>query len=116
MRGQIGGEPDQALRQQHRVTTHDANPLVHLWVITLMCTIVGGKPPQEAFDRGVKRIGATAHHVTEVWECCAFRTVMRWKIWWKRVRALEKLVPSRTARWHFENRILLYENKTVILG
>ena len=29
-------------------------------------------------------------------------------------RDLEKMVLSRAVRWHIENRILLYENKTVI--
>ncbi len=29
-------------------------------------------------------------------------------------RDLEKMVLSRAVRWHFENRILLYNNKTII--
>jgi formyltetrahydrofolate deformylase len=49
---------------------------------------VGAKPHHQAFERGVKLIGATAHYV--------------------------KMVLSRAVRWHIENRILLYANKTLI--
>jgi formyltetrahydrofolate deformylase len=83
---------------------------------------IGAKPHHQAYERGVKLIGATAHYVTEVstmarssskvWH--AFPTRMRWRIWWRRAATLEKVVLSRAVRWHIESRILLYDNKTVI--
>jgi formyltetrahydrofolate deformylase len=50
---------------------------------------VGGKPHEQAFDRGVKLIGATSHYVTEVLDetgrsssrtWCEFHIVIRWRI------------------------------------
>jgi formyltetrahydrofolate deformylase len=83
---------------------------------------VGGKPHQQAFDRGVKLIGATSHYVTEVLDDgpiieqdvvrISHRDPLEDLI--QRGRDLEKVVLSRAVRWHIENRILLYGNKTVI--
>jgi formyltetrahydrofolate deformylase len=83
---------------------------------------VGAKPHQQAFDRGVKIIGATAHYVTEVLddgpiiEQAVARISHRDTIedLVQKGRDLEKVVLSRAVRWHIENRILLYGNKTVI--
>ena len=83
---------------------------------------VGGKPHQQAFDRGVKLIGATSHYVTEVLDDgpiieqdvvrMSHRDTLEDLI--HKGRDLEKVVLSRAVRWHIENRILLYGNKTVI--
>jgi formyltetrahydrofolate deformylase len=83
---------------------------------------VGGKPHQQAFDRGVKLIGATSHYVTEVLDDgpiieqdvvrISHRDTTEDLI--QKGRDLEKIVLSRAVRWHIENRILLYGNKTVI--
>jgi len=83
---------------------------------------IGGKPHQQAFDRGVKLIGATSHYVTEVLDDgpiieqdvvrISHRDALDDLI--KKGRDLEKVVLSRAVRWHIENRILLYGNKTVI--
>ena len=83
---------------------------------------VGGKPHQQAFDRGVKLIGATSHYVTEVLDDgpiieqdvvrISHRDTTEDLI--QKGRDLEKVVLSRAVRWHIENRILLYRNKTVI--
>jgi formyltetrahydrofolate deformylase len=83
---------------------------------------VGAKPHQQAFDRGVKIIGATAHYVTEALddgpiieqgvERISHRDAIEDLV--KKGRDLEKVVLSRAVRWHIENRILLYGNKTVI--
>lgn len=83
---------------------------------------VGAKPHQQAFDRGVKIIGATAHYVTEVLddgpiiEQGVIRITHRdtLKDLVQKGRDLEQVVLSRAVRWHIENRILLYRNKTVI--
>ena len=83
---------------------------------------VGGKPHQQAFDRGVKLIGATSHYVTEVLddgpiiEQDVARISHRDQVedLVARGRDLERVVLSRALRWHLERRILCYGNKTVV--
>ena len=83
---------------------------------------VGAKPYHQAFERGVKLIGATSHYVTEVLDDgpiieqdvarVSHRDSVEDLI--QKGRDLEKVVLSRAVRWHVENRILLYGNKTVV--
>jgi formyltetrahydrofolate deformylase len=83
---------------------------------------VGAKPYHQAFERGVKLIGATSHYVTEVLddgpiiEQDVIRISHRDSLddLLAKGRDLEKVVLSRAVRWHIENRILLYGNKTVV--
>jgi formyltetrahydrofolate deformylase len=83
---------------------------------------VGAKPYHRAFERGVKLIGATAHYVTEVLDegpiieqdiaRISHRDQVEDLI--QKGRDLERVVLSRAVRWHIDNRILPYANKTVI--
>lgn len=83
---------------------------------------IGAKPYHRAFERGVKLIGATAHYVTEVLDegpiieqdidRISHRDQVEDLI--QKGRDLERMVLSKAVRWHIENRILLYANKTVI--
>ncbi len=83
---------------------------------------VGAKPYHQAFQRGVKLIGATSHYVTEVLDDgpiieqdvvrISHRDPVEDLI--QKGRDLEKIVLSRAVRWHIENRVLLYGHKTVI--
>ena len=83
---------------------------------------VGGKPHLQAYERGVKLIGATAHYVTEVLDDgpiieqgvtrISHRDALEDLV--EKGRDLEKLVLSRAVRWHIEHRILLHGNRTVI--
>jgi formyltetrahydrofolate deformylase len=83
---------------------------------------VGAKPYHQAFERGVKLIGATSHYVTEVLddgpiiEQDVVRISHRDSLddLLQKGRDLEKVVLSRAVRWHVENRVLLYRNKTVV--
>jgi formyltetrahydrofolate deformylase len=83
---------------------------------------VGAKPYHQAFERGVKLIGATSHYVTEVLddgpiiEQDVIRVSHRDSLedLLQKGRDLEKIVLSRAVRWHLEKRILLYGNKTVV--
>jgi formyltetrahydrofolate deformylase len=83
---------------------------------------VGAKPYHQAFERGVKLIGATSHYVTEVLddgpiiEQDVTRISHRDSVddLLQKGRDLEKVVLSRAVRWHVENRILLYGKKTVV--
>jgi formyltetrahydrofolate deformylase len=83
---------------------------------------VGAKPYHQAFERGVKLIGATSHYVTEaldegpIIEQDVVRVSHRDTVEEMRQkgRDLEKVVLSRAVRWHIENRVLVYQNKTVV--
>jgi formyltetrahydrofolate deformylase len=83
---------------------------------------IGAKPYHRAFERGVKLIGATSHYVTEILDegpiieqdidRISHRDQVEDLI--QKGRDLERVVLSKAVRWHIENRILLYANKTVI--
>jgi formyltetrahydrofolate deformylase len=83
---------------------------------------VGARPYHQAFERGVKLIGATSHSVTEVLDDgpiieqdvvrVSHRDTVDDLI--RKGRDLEKVVLSRAVRWHVENRVLVYGNKTVV--
>ena len=83
---------------------------------------IGARPYHQAFERGVKLIGATSHYVTEVLDDgpiieqdvvrVSHRDTVEDLI--RKGRDLEKVVLSRAVRWHVENRVLVYGNKTVV--
>jgi len=83
---------------------------------------IGSKPYHQAFQRGVKLIGATAHYVTQalddgpIIEQDVVRIHHRDTVddLVQKGRDIEKVVLSRAVRWHVENRVLLYGNKTVV--
>lgn len=82
----------------------------------------GGKPYHQAHARGVKLIGATAHYATAVLDDGPIiqqdvvRVTHRHGVedLIRKGRDLEKLVLAQALRWHLENRILVYGNKTVV--
>jgi len=83
---------------------------------------LGARPHRQAFERGVKLLGATAHYVTEVLDDgpiieqdvirISHRDAVQDLV--QKGRDLEKIVLSRAVGWHMENRVLLYGNKTVV--
>src|SRR6516225_3017325 len=83
---------------------------------------VGARPYHQAFERGVKLIGATSHYVTQVLDDgpiieqdvvrVSHRDTVEDLI--RKGRDLEKVVLSRAVRSHVENRVLVYGNKTVV--
>ena len=83
----------------------------------------GAKPYHQAFDRGVKLVGATAHYVTtELDEGPIIeQEVIRIDHSYDPARLAtvgrdaEALALSRAVRWHCERRILLYGHRTVVL-
>lgn len=85
---------------------------------------VGGKPYAQAYQRGVKIIGATAHYVTEeldggpIIEQDVQRVSHRDEVSeLKRIgRTIERVVLARAVKWHIEDRILVHENKTVVFN
>jgi formyltetrahydrofolate deformylase len=84
----------------------------------------GGRPYEQAYERGVKLIGATAHYVTSdldegpiieqevarvghAHDPAALAAVGR---------DLESLALARAVRWHLERRVLLDGQRTVVFG
>jgi formyltetrahydrofolate deformylase len=82
----------------------------------------GAKPYQQAFDRGVKTIGATAHYVTAdldegpIIEQDTVRAdhAMDAAQLTAMGRDVESAVLARAVVWHAERRVLLNGNKTVV--
>ena len=83
---------------------------------------VGAKPYNQAYERGVKLIGATAHYVTEeldagpIIEQDVHRVTHRHDVEsLKQIgKQVEKTVLARAVSWHLEDRVLVYQNKTVV--
>lgn len=83
---------------------------------------VGGKPYHQAKERGVKLIGATAHYATAALDegpiieqdvvRCSHKDSIEDLV--RKGRDLEKVVLARAVRWHLEDRVLTYRNKTVV--
>jgi formyltetrahydrofolate deformylase len=82
----------------------------------------GGRPYHQAHERGVKLIGATAHYATAILDDGPIiqqdvaRVTHRHSVddLIRKGRDLEKSVLAQAVRWHLENRILVYGNKTVV--
>ena len=82
----------------------------------------GANPYRQAYERGVKLIGATAHYVTEeldqgpIIEQDVARVSHRHSVEELRRlgQELERTVLARAVRWHLEDRILVQGNKTVV--
>lgn len=83
---------------------------------------VGGKPYHQAYERGVKLIGATAHYATAVLDegpiieqdvvRASHRDAVEDLV--RKGRDLEKVVLARAVRAHLDDRVLVYGNKTVV--
>ncbi|MEO5697603.1 MAG: formyltetrahydrofolate deformylase [Burkholderiaceae bacterium] len=84
----------------------------------------GAKPYQQAFDRGVKTIGATAHYVTAdldegpIIEQATARAdhTMDATALTMIGRDIESAVLTRAVEWHAEHRVLINGHKTVVFG
>jgi formyltetrahydrofolate deformylase len=82
----------------------------------------GGNPYQQAYDRGVKIIGATGHYVTEQLDEGPIIAQDVIKISHRdaiadiqtKSKDLERVVLARALRLHLENRILVYGSKTIV--
>ena len=82
----------------------------------------GGKPYHQAYARGVKLIGATAHYATRdldegpIIHQDVARVTHRHGVddLIRKGRDLEKTVLAQAVRWHLEGRVLVYGHKTVV--
>ncbi len=84
----------------------------------------GANPYKQAYERGVKLIGATAHYVTEeldagpILEQDVERVNHRQPAEeLKRIgQHIERMVLSRAVTWHVEDRVLVFGNKTIVFS
>ncbi len=82
----------------------------------------GARPYHQAHAKGVKLIGATAHYATPDLDQgpiihqdvarISHRNSVEDLV--RKGRDLEKMTLAQAVRWHLENRILVYDNKTVV--
>lgn len=85
---------------------------------------VGAKPYHQAWERGVKIIGATSHYVTAELDAGPIIDQDVTRISHKdtpeslvlKGKDLEKIVLSRAVTKHIERKILVYHNKTIIFS
>ena len=85
---------------------------------------IGAKPYHQAWERGVKIIGATSHYVTAELDAGPIIEQDVVRISHKdtpeslvlKGRDLEKIVLSRAVKKHIERKILTYHNKTIIFS
>jgi len=83
---------------------------------------IGANPYKQAYDRGVKIIGATAHFVNNnldegpiiEQEVIHVNHTYGWRDMQRSGRDVEKVVLSRALKLALEDRIFVYANKTVI--
>ena len=83
---------------------------------------IGANPYKQAYERGVKIIGATAHFVTDdldegpiiTQDVIRVNHEMNWKDMQKAGRDVEKVVLSNALDLVFDERVFVYDNKTVI--
>ncbi len=83
---------------------------------------IGANPYRQAFERGVKLIGATAHYVTNRLDegpiiaqdviHCDHRDSAEDLV--RKGRDVERRVLAEAVRLHTEDRVLVYENKTIV--
>ncbi|GEN87678.1 formyltetrahydrofolate deformylase [Oceanobacillus sojae] len=83
---------------------------------------IGAKPYERAFERGVKMIGATSHYVTNDLDegpiieqgtepVSHEHNVDDLK---KIGQSIERRVLAQAVKWHLEDRIIVYGNKTIV--
>ncbi len=85
---------------------------------------IGAKPYHQAYSRGVKIIGATAHYITQDLDAgpiieqdvvrISHRDTVQDLI--RKGKDLEKIVLGRGVRLHLQNRVLVYGNRTVVFA
>ena len=85
---------------------------------------IGAKPYHQAYQRGVKIVGATSHYVTADLDAGPIIEQDDVRITHKdtpetlvlKGKDLEKIVLSRAVKKHVERKILTYKNKTIIFS
>ena len=86
--------------------------------------LVGAKPYHQAYERGVKIIGATSHYVTAELDAGPIIEQDVIRITHKdtpetlvlKGKDLEKIVLSRAVKAHIDRKVLAYKNRTIIFS
>jgi formyltetrahydrofolate deformylase len=114
------------LARYHQVLTKQFVDRFPLQIINIhhsfLPAFAGSNPYLQAYQKGVKVIGATSHYVTEKLDdgpIIAQDTVAvshrdSLEDMKRKGEDLEKVVLSRAVRWHLERKILCYGHKTVV--
>ena len=114
------------LARYHQILTKQFVDRFPLQIINIhhsfLPAFAGSNPYAQAYQKGVKVIGATSHYVTEGLDdgpIIAQDTVGvshrdSLEDLKRKGEDLEKVVLSRAMRWHLERKILCYANKTVV--
>lgn len=103
--------------------THFPNNIINIHH-SFLPAFIGAKPYHQAFQRGVKIIGATSHYVTKDLDAGPIIAQDVTKITHKesikelvtKGKDLEKLVLSKGIALHLQHKILPYNNKTIIFN
>lgn len=82
----------------------------------------GGKPYHQAFMKGVKLIGATAHYATAelddgpIIEQGVIRVSHKDHVedMIRKGRDIERTVLARAVRWHLEDRVIIHDNRAIV--
>jgi len=87
-------------------------------------SFAGAKPYHQAYDRGVKLIGATCHYVTQELDAgpiidqdvarITHRDVAEEMV--RLGKDVERSVLARGLRWHLQDRVIVHGNKTVVFS
>jgi len=85
-------------------------------------SFIGARPYHQAYERGVKLIGATCHYVTKDLDCGPIidQDVLRIdhsdspEDLVRFGRDIEKTVLARGLRYHIEDRVMLHDQKTIV--
>ena len=85
---------------------------------------VGADPYRQAYDRGVKIVGATAHYVTAQLDAGPIIEQDVGRVTHRDMvedlkhlgRDLERRVLARAVRWHCDDRVIVHGNKTVVFS
>src|SRR5262249_20106456 len=114
------------LARYHQILTknfikHFENKIINIHH-SFLPAFAGKSPYAQAFQKGVKIIGATSHYVTEkldegpIIEQDTVRISHRDSLddLIRKGQDLERGVLSRAVRWHLERKVLVYNNKTVV--
>ncbi|MBX7489869.1 formyltetrahydrofolate deformylase [Helicobacter turcicus] len=83
---------------------------------------IGANPYKQAYERGVKIIGATAHFVNNALDegpiiyqdITKVNHAMRWRDMQKSGRDVEKIVLAKALNLALEEKIFIYNNKTIV--